>query len=341
MKHLCNPFLSLIGTLLAFASMAQQEYQFMNTVNNPYMLNPAAAGMQNIMNFELSSRIQWMGYNGGPRTMVASGHSPIAIGGERDVMEEYNPKRESMFALPDVSLGTKHTIGGRAMLESIGPFGRTSAYASYAYHMPFSKKMNFAAGIGLGWSHFAVRQDRVVLFHSEDASYDEFLSNSGSQNIVDANAGIVFYSDCFFFGASTTQILKNKVKIASILTESNFNRHFFLVSRYRFPINDEFQLEPGAVVKMAQNSPLSADMGARLLYNQSSWVGLQYRTGNTVNLQIGSTLINNIYLSYGYEISVGSNRGGGAGTHELQLGIYLGNTRNLNEELKSGSSEED
>ena len=77
----------------------------------------------------------------------------------------------------------KHVVGGRAMYESIGPFNKTSISGSYAFHLPFTKKVNFGAGIGLGWSNLGINQNRVVLYQEDDAAYNQFLGNTSSQNI--------------------------------------------------------------------------------------------------------------------------------------------------------------
>lgn len=327
--------LSLIGALVAFSTFAQQEAQFSNTVNNPYILNPAAGGLSDVMHLELTSRAQWLGYNGGPRTMLLSGNAPIKIGKRKKALDEFNAKDDVLFQSPERTTGqVKHVVGGKFSYEGIGPFARTALYGSYAIHLPFSKKVNVGIGLGLGWSNFGIREDRVVLYQEDDQSYAQFLGNTTSQNILDANAGITFYNDKLLVGISTTQLLKNKAVFADVATESNYNRHYFLTAKYAIELGDLFELEPTAVLKLAENSPFSGDFGTRFVYNKSSWFGVQYRTSNALIFQVGSNLIKNIYVSYAYEQSIGAIRTTGNGTHELQLGFYLGKNRNISKETK-------
>ncbi len=329
-RIICSTFL-----LFAAFSMAQQESQFANHAYNPYILNPAAGGLTGVMHFELTSRTQWMGYNG-PQTFMLTGNSQIRIGKSEDrVIAEYNTDDKAFFSAPQVTTGRlKHVVGGRVMNDAIGPFGKTSVFGSYAIHLPLFKKVNFGAGIGAGWSNFRINQDRVVLYQEDDASYSQFLGNSTGQNILDANAGLVFYNPNFFIGLSMTQAFKNKAQFNSIATESYYNRHYFIVAKYRFDFDNKLSIEPSVVTKLAEKSPASLDAGLRFYYNHSAWFGGQYRTSNAVVLQLGANIIKNLYLSYGYEISTGKIRTAGNGSHEIQLGYYLGNNRKMDKEIK-------
>lgn len=331
----------LITTLFAvsaFFSTAQQESQFANTSNNPFYINPAAGGLYDVMQFEITGRTQWMGYNGGPRTMMVMGNSQIGFGGNK-ALKEYNVKDKSLFALPTVSTGNiKHIVGGKMINDAIGPFAKTSVHGSYAIHLPFVKSFNFGAGIGLGWSNFKVDQSRVILYQNDDDSYNQFLGSTSSQNLLDVNAGLVFYNEELFVGLSTTQALNNKVKFDTITTGSSHARHYYLVSKYRFDFGGG-AFEPSVTGKFTPNAPLSFDIGARFIINNSTWFGMQYRTSNALVLQLGSTIVKNLYVGYSYEHAVGPIQTANNGSHELQLGIFIGNNRNIDKEIKDNQKQ--
>ena len=80
-SNIYNLLIVFLGCL-PLATFAQQEFQFSNSAFNPYLLNPAAGGLTDVMQFEVASRVQWMGYDGGPSTFMASGHSQIKFFGE-------------------------------------------------------------------------------------------------------------------------------------------------------------------------------------------------------------------------------------------------------------------
>jgi type IX secretion system PorP/SprF family membrane protein len=166
------------------------------------------------------------------------------------------------------------------------------------------------------------------------------LGNTSGQNSVDANAGIVFYSDKLCAGFSTTQLFRNAARFNQINTESYYERHYFLTARYRMDVK-KIGIEPNAVLKMVKNSPVSLDAGVRISYNRSAWLGVQYRTSNAITLQLGANIVKNFYLSYGYEIGTGKLRTASNGTHEIQLGFYLGAKRKADPEAEKEEEEKE
>lgn len=326
--------LSIIALLFGFTSFSQQDAQLNNTTFNPYLINPAAGGMTDVIQLELTGRTQWYGYNGGPRTMMLSGHSPISFS-SKSALSEFNLKDEPFYKHPERSTGnTKHIVGGKFVNDAIGVFSKTSAYGSYAVHLPFSKKYNIGAGLGVGFSNFRINEDRVILYNTTDDMYLSFLGGSGNQNFFDANAGVVFYDENLFVGLSVNQLFNNAATFNSVETTSNYVRHLYGQVKYRMVSGSSIDVEPNALVKYASNSPISADFGLRFIYENKAWLNLQYRTGHAMIFQIGTSLVKNLYLCYGYEQSLGKIRSASSGTHEIQLGLYIGRNRNASKEIK-------
>lgn len=325
--------------MLVLNSSAQQEYQFANTVNNPFLLNPAAGGTTDVMQFEASTRMQWLGYDGGPKTIMLAGNSQINLDKSgTKTLSEFNVHDEKFFEGPKVTTSkSKHVVGGKVWNDAIGPFSKTSIQGSYAYHLPLTKVLNFGVGLGLGYSNFRIDDTKVVLLQANDELYNQFQGNTAQQNYGDAQAGFVIYGEKLFFGLSGTQILKNKVELNQIMTSNNYNRHYFVVLKYKVQTSDDISFEPSAVFKIAEKSPISIDFGTRMLYKNSSWFGVQYRTNSSIIFQLGSNLIKNFYVNYAFELSMGKLRTAGNSTHEIQLGYYLGKNRNVDKEIKDKS----
>lgn len=326
-------FLGLM--LLSTIGFSQQLPMHSNVINNPYLVNPAAGGMTNTMHFELSSRFQWSGYEGAPNSYTLTGNSPIKMSKRGKALDEFNKSDNFLFQSPEVAKGKlRHIVGGRASFDGIGIFSNTSINATYAIHMPLVKSVNFGVGLGIGWHNTGIRQNRVVLQQQDDTKYGDFLGQSNSQNIFDANGGLVLYNSRFFFSFSVNQLFNNKAKFTDITTSSNYNRHYYIAAQYSHPLGDKFHIEPNAVIRLTENSPFSGDFGVRLLYNRSAWMNLQYRTGNNMLVRLGANLYKNIYLSYGFEFSLGQFRSVGSSSHEIQIGFYLGKNRNADKETK-------
>lgn len=337
MKTIFNTTFLIV--VLALGSYAQQEYQFANTAFNPYLLNPAAGGLTDVTQFDAIARTQWLGYEGAPRTFLLSGTSQLHFG-PTGGLSEFNVRDEALFKSPKISIGkAKHVVGGKFWTDAIGPFSKTSVQLSYAYHIPISRTLNVGAGLGLGYSHFRLDPSKVVLYQADDPTYNQFLGNTSQQSIFDAQAGLVLYGKNVFVGLSTTQAFKNQVRLNNVALESSFNRHYFIVAKYRIDANDVLAIEPMMVFKFAQYSPMSVDFGARFTMNQNLWFGVHYRTNNALVFNFGGNIIKNLYLNYSYEQSVGRIATAGNGSHEIGIGYYLGKNRNVDKELRKNKKE--
>ncbi len=324
-------FILVITLLFTQTVFGQQEVNFIQLANNSYYLNPAAGGMTNTLNAEMIGRAQWLGYSGKPRTMVFSMNT--VLGQETETNEIYT----SFLSSPPerkTSTGIKHVVGGTVLLDAIGPFSKTSLKGNYAIHLPFTKKVMFGAGIGLGWNNFNVNQDRIILYQENDATLDNYLAISSNQNILDANAGMVFYSEKLFLGFSVSQAFKNRA-VFSIETDSYFERHYFSVLKYLFPASNTIEIEPIFVARIVKNAPFSWDLGARVIYDKALWLGINYRNTKNVTVQFGVHFLKNIYFAYGFEFSNALMKKTMNGTHELTLGVHL------NKKSKSKRTEND
>lgn len=337
MKNLI--FISI--TFFSGYTFSQQESQFAAAFHNPYLYNPAAGGMASVTQIDVIARLQWTGAGQGPKTVNLSGHSIVGIKNSARI-QEYNPNGKAMHALPETTVGAlKHVVGGKVMSDEIGVFNKVGVYGSYAIHLPVTKQFNFGAGLGLGWGNFRINQSRVILYDQMDDTYAAALGNTSQQHILDANAGIVFYGKGLFFGASMTQVFKNSAKFNNVETGSNYNRHYFLNLSYGLKIGKSV-LEPGVIMKVGEKTPVNLDFGARFIYRNATWLGIYGRTSNNLVFQLGTTVVENIYISYAYEHSIGKIRNAASGTHEIQLGIYIGKRikKVKTEGETSGSTEE-
>lgn len=325
--------LYILSLLICYGANAQQEFQFANSVNNPFILNPAAGGLSDNFQLETNSRLQWLGYEGGPRTFMLNGSGRLfAKSGSQD----FNRDDKFFFENPIVKTHQyKHILGGKVWYDAIGPFAKTAIHGSYAYHLPINSNFMIGAGIGLGYSNFGVKSDRINLYQQDDANYTQFLGNASNVNLFDAQFGLVVYTENLFIGYSTAQTFRNKFKPEQVVTNSFFNTHHFVTLKYKFQGKEsDFGVEPIVIARMVKNSPFAVDFGAKLYYKNATWFGVQYRTSNNLVFQIGSNMLKHFYLAYAFEVGVGKIRTQSNGTHEFTLGYYFGKNRNLSKEIK-------
>lgn len=318
------PFLSVIlGFASIFPVMAQQEFQFGNYTHNPYLFNPAAGGLTEFTQLDLGYRNQNISSEGNPVTMYLSGTTQIYSKKDKTTENRFNPDKIQMYTPPLNSVGKiKHIVGGRIINDAIGPFQKTGAMATYGIHLPLTHTINIGAGIGLGWNNISLNPNKITLLDANDQIVQDFGSRWG-QNNLDLQAGIVVYMDRWTFSASATQLLANKLHFNGQLFSSKLNTHWMVYSSYKAKVGSSFMIEPFAMLRVVKNAPASVDVGANFHYRYL-WLGAQYRTNQSFVASFGLNFLRNLYLSYAFEYSGKKTRVSTAGTHEVQLGIYIG-----------------
>ena len=63
--------------LAAAPALAQQQAQYSQYMNNNYLLNPGATGVEDYIDVKFSYRTQWTGLEGAPKTYYASINSSL------------------------------------------------------------------------------------------------------------------------------------------------------------------------------------------------------------------------------------------------------------------------
>jgi type IX secretion system PorP/SprF family membrane protein len=332
--------LIIISLFFSGLSFSQQEAQFSQYYNNPYYFNPAAGGMTKTTQFDFGFRRQWMNIEGSPLSFYATGHSEIRLNKFKpEVIEEFNNDRESVYASPKKRIGvTKHVIGGKLLSDQIGPFMKTGAMASYAYHLRFTEKTMLGLGISAGWRNFGINSSKVILHDEDDIEYNNFLTRNSNQNIFDVQAGMTFYGEKFSFGISSTQLLANDLIIDEVITQSQYGRHWFMFGMYELVVSDEIALEPHFMVQTITNAPISINIGSRFIYKSRYWGNVAYRIGDAINVGVGLNIAGNFRLGYAYDFSAGAVQRINNSVHELVIGYVIGNNRNVEKELKDGEN---
>ncbi|MEP6701060.1 MAG: type IX secretion system membrane protein PorP/SprF, partial [Bacteroidota bacterium] len=70
----------LPALLCVLLCTAQQRPHYTQYILNNYILNPALSGIENYTDVKISTRDQWVGLNGAPKTSYFSIQAPIGKG---------------------------------------------------------------------------------------------------------------------------------------------------------------------------------------------------------------------------------------------------------------------
>jgi type IX secretion system PorP/SprF family membrane protein len=77
----------------------------------------------------------------------------------------------------------------------------------------------------------------------------------------------------------TRAVFVKKPVLATVAINAESKPHFYGMVGGLFPLTDNIDLKPSAIVKYAQNSPFSADANLTFVFNKKFNLGASYRTG--------------------------------------------------------------
>jgi type IX secretion system PorP/SprF family membrane protein len=312
----------------SYCAQAQQLGQFSQYVQNPMILNPAATGIYNYTDINLSMRRQWSGFVNAPQTYYLSVNSKLNFKGNTPL---YKPSLRTS-QMPDASKKLsesntgklKHGLGGYLMSDEYGAFTKLSGKLSYALHLPLSQSINLSFGVGLGASNLAFDQSKVTLENQTDNTYMNFIANGTASTFFDINAGFRLYSDDFFIGYASNQLLGDKVAFGTGIADADLQIHHFISAGYSIGAGEDFKITPSVMVKLMPPAPVSFDVNLKVEYLNMVWAGLSYRYEDAVVGMVGFTFSDFIKLGYSYDFTLSNIKQSSSGSHEVLLGIMLG-----------------
>ncbi len=100
-------------------------------------------------------------------------------------------------------------------------------------------------------------------------------------------------------------------------------RNYYLIGGYDFELNRDLVLSPSTLLKYAENGKFQADITGKLIFQQSYWGGITYRTGQSIIILAGVS-VDKLIFGYAYDIGMNSLTMHSYGTHEFTFVIKIG-----------------
>ncbi len=350
-----NKYITLIACLLFLGgvSQAQQRPQFTQYMVNNYLINPAVTGAYDYVDVRTGFRNQWTGFDSGsPRTFFISAHSALnptfrnrpkgplpTIGTQRDTKRLEKEKTVS-----------GHGVGGMLLYDETGPLSRIMVYGSYAFNFQLTSKLRASLGLQGGFIRYQQNNSELVPDPLNPGSVDPALEGNQSSSLIpDVGAGLLVYSDRFYAGFSSSQLMQNDLSYSNVNVGGATNRlvrHYFLTGGYKLPIGSQGKIDfiPSLLVKFLEGSPASVDINGRFAFNLSEkshlWTGVSYRYDDALAALMGVAISDLIDINFSYDFPLTSirttanNPSLNVGTFEVSLGLRLsGYQRNYSHNL--------
>ena len=308
----------IIVLLLVFMGVrtdAQQVSLYSQYVLNNFLINPAIAGSNGLTTVNLTTRQQWIGFEEAPSTSALSAQTLLQKNSYRSKKKPIRRK----FSYN--TLGGKVGLGGYIFSDRNGASSRTGARFSYAYHLSNPQnKSQLSFGMSLTAYQIKFDEDRIILKDPDD---DIWTNAREAVFIPDADFGMYYQAPDYFAGFSVDQLLESIMRFGEGNENYKLERNYYLMGGYNFKLNDDLILTPSTLLKFAENGAFQGDFGAKLIYDQTFWGGLTYRTGSAI-IVLGGLKIDPFIFGYSFDISLSSIMKHSFGSHEFVLAVMFG-----------------
>ncbi len=281
--------LLLIAMLFPIWSGAQQDPQVTHYMYNTMTVNPGYTGSRGHLALISLFRDQWVGIEGSPRTITFGLDSPL-----------------SPF----------DGIGLSIVQDELGPSEETYIDANYAHQLVLNNRGHrLALGLKAGVRFFSLDWGKGT-FRDPEARFNE---NINSKLLPSIGAGLFYYTQNAYLGLSTPNIFTNAHYDEIQEAEATERLHLFLIGGYVFNLNTELKFKPSFFVKQVTGAPISVDVSANFLLNNTLNLGVNYRWDDSVSGLFGFQISPKFNVGYAYDYNITDLNSYNNGTHEIFL----------------------
>ncbi|MDR5589404.1 type IX secretion system membrane protein PorP/SprF [Christiangramia sp. SM2212] len=288
--------------------------------DNLYLIHPSMAGASNYDKLRLTARQQWFDVEEAPNLQTLAYNSRIS---------------------------DKIGVGGILFRDENGNYSKLGGYATFAYHLMFSRST-----VDLNQLSFGISAG--VIQHRLDTSgftrFDPLIGENDSDIFANMDFGISYYvRDLYFHFAAKNILSVSRELFYSDAVPSNMRKYLFSAG-YVFSLNqyDPWSFEPSILFQAREaTNEMALDVNAKAYYeleNGKLWGGLSYRNGfesaeytrdgeqvNNQQLRYITPFVGINYkkfvFGYTYSYQLNSIVLSNGGFHQLTLGYNFGESR--------------
>lgn len=282
---------TLIIVVMGITCYAQQDPLYSQYLNNPFVINPAYAGLNNNLNASVAYRSQWGGFDGHPTTLNFNSH----------------------ISLVDNKVGA----GLLVVQDKLGNVKNTDIMGAASYKIKFKEQV-FSFGMQAGITNSNSNNNSLNIYQPGDPAF------ATGDNLSKFNVGVgaILKSDKYFLGFSVPRLLKTKMSNGGQSYEL-YDQHIYLFGSYIFFINEHLRFKPSTLIKAVKGSPISADLNANLNIDGKYTAGVFTRNFNTYGVLLQANFKDKYRVGYTFEMPTNNSVGTRYTTNELFLGIML------------------
>jgi type IX secretion system PorP/SprF family membrane protein len=324
-------FACVIVLLLAYQSMAQENDYTQYYVNLP-TVNSGFTGMDDYFNLNTGVREGWNNFGVENNNLYLSAFGALNSskrGGRKNNSLRLSSPKIFDEMQSDKKFRRRHGLGGMVTSRTVGPYKSFGASVNYAYHLPISGKLNISLGSRLGYTNQRIDYTGLTVRDEvNDLFYQSLIqSGQGSQNTFLVDFGAVLYSNRFYLGLSSSNLVIEKLN-GDQLFNLNEGTQYRLQSGAVVSLNPELDFAPGVTATYQESYDLLWSANLRLRYKNLVSLGAAYNSDAKISILVGLTTTN-LSINYAYDIYTSDLSDFDVHTHELVLGIALFNKYKL------------
>lgn len=283
MKFLRN-IVFLLACVGALQTYAQNDIDVSNFMFDEISYNPAFTGEGETFRASLLARKQWLGVEGSP-----------------------------LFQTLSVDGATKHFggLGLHVVNDEIGFENNITATINYSYGVNLGEQSRLTLGFAGGIIDRYI--DETDFMYQDKSQYDPEGINPDENFIIPTiNVGLNLMIRNFTLGFSSTHITNDLANS----TIGKLPRHYYGFASLRINPEGNVSVVPSVLVKCG-SAALQVEGNANVYLYNHFWLGVSYRTNESVVGLAGLILKNRIFLGYSYDYNIGDMSRYSKGSHEI------------------------
>ena len=282
----------LAQLFVGYTCFAQQDPLYSQYLNNPFVLNPAYAGLTDNLNLSISYRSQWTGLEGSPKTMNANGHISL--------------------------LNNRMGAGMMFISDKIGNTTINEVLSSYSYRINVTRDKILSFGLQGGMANYLIDNTKVTPWDVTD----HLFQGNFSETKPSFGFGVILKNDKFFAGISVPRMLRSTLHTQG-LQSTLYTQHYYVMGSYLFFLSQRVRFKPSTLIKLVSGAPASVDLNTSFIINENYQAGILTRNFNTYGIFLQALVKDSFRLGYVFEVPARASSSLNFSTHEITLGYRM------------------
>jgi type IX secretion system PorP/SprF family membrane protein len=289
-------FLTYLILLLGIADLFGQQIAPISLFDRAISYyNPAATGKEEALTANLFYNNHTSGFPGAQSTLFFTAHAPL---------KNY-----------------KMALGVKLEHESVGARNYTGFFFNYAYRIQMgANKLSLALEGG-------IYSGSLDLLIGRDEAYDYALDESStSSTLPNFGVGALYYGKRYWISLSVPRILGQEAKESGGLglKVADVARDYILAGGGKIGINDDFDIEPSALIMLNPGVKTKVLVNAMAVYKDRYKAGLGYKSIGVVVFALAFDINRQTSLAYSYDFNTGKLANLSRSSHEIHLRYTFG-----------------